>query len=53
MHGETMNLKRKNVAAIVASLNELGYRDIRHVETGARIDVENSARAAEGHLYCQ
>ena len=53
MHGETMNLKRKNVAAIVASLNELGYRDIRHVETDARIDVENSAVAAEGHLYCQ
>jgi len=53
MHGETMNLKRKNVAAIVAYLDELGYRDILHVESGSKIGVENSAVAAEGHLYCQ
>jgi hypothetical protein len=53
MHGETMNLKRKKVAAIVACLHELGYRDIRHVESGARIDTDNSSVAAEGHLYCQ
>jgi hypothetical protein len=36
MHGETMNLKRKNVAAVVAGLNELGYTDIRHVEIARR-----------------
>jgi FkbM family methyltransferase len=53
MHGETMNLKRKNVAAIVACLHELGYRGIRHVESGAGITVGNSALAAEGHLYCE
>jgi FkbM family methyltransferase len=53
MHGETMNLKRKNVAAIVAYLHELGYRSIRHVESGAGITVENGALAAVGHLYCQ
>jgi len=53
MHGETMNLKRKNVAALVACLHELGYRSIRHVESGAGITVENCALAAEGHLYCQ
>ena len=53
MHGETMNLKRKNVAALVACLHELGYRSIRHVESGAGITVDNSALAAEGHLYCE
>ena len=53
MHGETMNLKRKNVANIVACLQELGYRDILHVETGTHIDGGNSAVAAEGHLYCR
>lgn len=52
MHGETMNLKRKNVAEIVACLNEFGYRRIRHVESGTHIDSANSAVAAEGHLYC-
>lgn len=52
MHGETMNLKRRNVAAIVSYLNELGFNDIRHVESGARITTDNSALAAEGHLYC-
>jgi FkbM family methyltransferase len=53
MHGETMRLKLKKVAAIVAYLNELGYSDIRHVESGARIDARNSSAAAEGHLHCQ
>jgi FkbM family methyltransferase len=53
MHGETMNLKRKNVAAIVACLHDLGYRAIRHVESGAAIAADNSAVAAEGHLYCE
>jgi FkbM family methyltransferase len=53
MHGETMNLKLKNVAAIVAYLNELGYSKIRHVESGARINADNSSVAAVGHLYCQ
>ncbi len=53
MHGETMNLKRKNAEAIVACLEELGYRDILHVESGATISSGNSAIAAQGHLYCQ
>jgi len=53
MHGETMNLKLKNVAAILGYLNELGYSEIRHVESGARINADNSSVAAEGHLYCQ
>ena len=53
MHGETMNLKRKNVEAIVAYLHELGYRDILHVESGSKIGIGNSTIAVEGHLYCQ
>ena len=53
MHGETLNLKRQNVAAIVRYLLDIGYGSILHVETGTRLGVENSAVAAEGHLYCQ
>jgi FkbM family methyltransferase len=53
MHGETMSLKQKNAAEIVAYLNELGYTEIRHVESGARINADNSSGAARGHLYCQ
>lgn len=52
MHGETMSLKLKKVAEIVTLLEELGYRDIRHVETGTKIHSGNSQVAAEGHLYC-
>ena len=52
MHGETWNEKLRKVAAIVAYLQSLGYREIRHVESGVGIGGENSATAAEGHLYC-
>ncbi len=52
MHGETMNLKRRNVAALVDCLCDLGYAEIVHVESGARIGQENAAAAAEGHLFC-
>ena len=51
IHGETMALKRKNAAAVVAYLNDLGYRDIRHIESGTSIHTDNSAIAAQGHLY--
>lgn len=53
LHGDTMNLKRKNVAAVVGYLLEVGYLDIRHIESGTRIAAENAAVAAQGHLYCQ
>jgi FkbM family methyltransferase len=53
IHGETMALKRKNVADVVAYLNELEYRDIRHIESGTSIHSGNSAAAAQGHLYCR
>jgi FkbM family methyltransferase len=53
MHGETMNLKRKKVAAIVEYLLGIGYSDILHIESGSQIGVGNSAVAAEGHLLCR
>jgi FkbM family methyltransferase len=52
MHGETMDLKRKKVREIVAYLEELGYRDIRHVETGKQINLAVASDAAQGHLHC-
>lgn len=53
MHGATMNIKRKNVAAIVTYLNDLGYKEIWHVESGSNIGPETATVAAEGHLYCR
>ncbi len=52
IHGETMELKRKNVAAVVECLNDFGYRDIQHLESAAAIDASNSSLAAQGHLIC-
>lgn len=52
MHGETIAEKKRKVAEIVAFLNEAGYEDIRHVESGEAISGANSAVAMEGHLYC-
>lgn len=51
MHGETMREKKQKVAAIVAFLNEIGYTEIRHVETDQAITASNSSVASEGHLY--
>lgn len=53
MYHQTMSQKRKTVADIAACLQDLGYSDIRHIETGAPITRENSASAARGHLYCR
>lgn len=53
MHGETMTLKRQKVAAIVDFLDEIGYRDILHIESNTKISRTNSTIAAQGHLYCQ
>jgi len=50
MHGETMNEKRANVRAIVEYLNAAGYDDICHVESGRKINGENSELAARGHV---
>ena len=53
MHGETLNLKRQKVAAIVATLNQFGYSDILHIESATQIHAGNSVSAVEGHLYCR
>jgi FkbM family methyltransferase len=53
MHGETIREKRRKVGEIVAFLNEAGYADILHVETGTVIVAGVEAVAAEGHLYCR
>ncbi len=53
MHGETMNLKRKKVTEIVTFLEEAGYGDIIHIESGSRIHRQTAAVAAQGHLFCK
>ena len=53
MHGDTINEKRRKVREIVDFLEQAGYRDIQHVETGTAIGAATSAVAAEGHLYCR
>lgn len=53
MHGDTMKAKREKVAALVHFLEQAGYRNIEHVQTGTKIESTNSAVAAEGHLYCR
>ena len=51
MHGADPDDKRKRVRAIVEHLWNLGYRDILHVESQTQITPENTAIAAQGHLY--
>jgi FkbM family methyltransferase len=52
VHGATIPQKEHNIAEIVAFVNEHGYPNIRHVETGTMITAANSAIAREGHIYC-
>jgi FkbM family methyltransferase len=53
MHGANPEDKRRRVAAIVEMLWSIGYRNILHVESGGKITPENSAVAAQGHLYAR
>ena len=53
MHGETIREKKRKASEIVTFLWDNGYRDIKHIETGAAITPDNSAAAMEGHLYCK
>jgi FkbM family methyltransferase len=53
MHGATLTEKKRKVAEIVEWLEEIGYRNILHVESRAAISSANSSVAAEGHLYCK
>jgi FkbM family methyltransferase len=52
LHGETMNEKRRKTTALVSFLEEVGYRTIRHVESGTDINASNASIRCEGHLYC-
>jgi len=52
IHGNTMNEKKKNVAAVVKLLLGFGYERIVHIESGTLIDESNSAHACRGHLHC-
>jgi len=51
MHGADPADKRERVQAIMNRLCSLGYRDILPVERGSSITPENTATAAQGHLY--
>ena len=53
MHGATMEEKKANARAVVAELEQGGYMNIRHIESGAKITSANADAAARGHLYCQ
>lgn len=52
LHGNTMNEKRANVAAVVALLAECGYEEIRHIESNTLVRPGATDEAARGHLYC-
>ena len=52
IHGNTMNEKKNNVAAVVKLLLGFGYERVVHIESGALIDETNAAQAARGHLHC-
>ena len=53
MHGTTDSHKREKVHAIIEFLTQMNYIDVLHVESGSKIELDNSAAAAQGHLFCQ
>lgn len=53
MHGADLEDKCRRVNAIANYLWTIGYRNIRHVETGAAITPENASLAFQGHLYAR
>ena len=53
MHGKTMREKQQKVLEIVEFLDDVGYRHIRHIETGTNTGPQNASIAAQGHLYCR
>jgi FkbM family methyltransferase len=53
MHGQTMNEKRHNVAAIVSFLESIDCRNIVHIESATKLTDANTGLAAQGHLYCR
>lgn len=53
MHGQTVREKLQTAEQVVTFLFDMGYRDVKHVESGLRIMPANSFAAARGHLYCR
>jgi FkbM family methyltransferase len=53
MHGADPADKQSRVKAIVDCLWAIGYRNILHVESANAITPENTAVAAQGHLYAR
>src|ERR1051325_5704779 len=51
-NGATREEKIQRAGDLLSELAALGYRNIRHIESGLTVDVTNAAAAAEGHLYC-
>jgi FkbM family methyltransferase len=51
MHGATMAHKDANVRAIVAFLEDAGYSQLLHVESGSRVTSQDATVAREGHLF--
>ena len=50
---DTINEKRYKVREIVTFLEQVGYRNLQHVESETAISAATAAVAAEGHLYCR
>jgi FkbM family methyltransferase len=53
IHGETLAGKRRNAAAVVQFLSDVGYNPIQHIESGTEVRPGDSDAAAQGHLYCE
>jgi len=51
IHGATQELKRANIRGVISLLASHNY-NIKHVESGQTITVENAEDAREGHIYC-
>jgi FkbM family methyltransferase len=51
IHGDTLREKRRTAAEVVLLLEEAGFTDILHVETGTKITSANAGEIAyQGHL---
>lgn len=53
MHGADLPDKQRRVEAIVRYLWDAGYRDLTHVESGAKLRPGETAVAAHGHVYAR
>jgi FkbM family methyltransferase len=51
IHGVGQEAKRANASRVVSFLAKYGY-EMRHIESGQRVDEPTAERASEGHLFC-